>query len=115
MSFSFQENVMQTEIHISHSLNASEGLREHIDRRLGYALGRFGERISRVSVHISDENGPRGGVDTRCKMHVTLRPHGTLHIEQDDSNAETAVEVASMRLGQAIRRELERQRTARET
>lgn len=105
---------MQTEIHISQRLQEREELQEHIERRLDFALGRFGERVNRVSVHVSDENGPKGGVDTRCKMHVTLHPHGVLHIEQDDSDAEAAVEIASIRLGQAIRRELERQRTARE-
>jgi putative sigma-54 modulation protein len=104
---------MTTDIHLSSGIDDTPELREHIERRLGFALGRFGDKVTRVSVHLVDQNGPKGGVDIRCKIQVHLHPHGTLLIEQDEANPEHAVEVASIRLGQAIRRELDRQRSSR--
>ncbi len=104
---------MTIDIHLSQGVKDTRMLREHIDRRLGFALGRFGDKVKHVAIHLTDQNGPRGGVDIRCKIHAQLHPHGQLFIEQDDVDPEQAVEVASIRLGQAIRRELERQRHPR--
>lgn len=104
---------MYINVHLSHDLPDTMELREHIDRRLGFALGKFGDKVSQVAVHLVDQNGPRGGVDIRCKIHVQLHPHGALFIEQDESSPEQAVDGAIHRLGQAVRRELERQRHSR--
>ena len=43
------------------SVMLAEGVREWIERRLQFALGRFSPRIRRVSVIVSDVNGNRGG------------------------------------------------------
>ncbi len=37
-------------------------------------LARFRDRLTRVEVHLSDVNGPRGGVDHRCLLEA--RPEG---------------------------------------
>ena len=36
-------------------------LKGHIERRLRFALGRFAARIGRLTVRLTDVNGPRGG------------------------------------------------------
>ena len=36
-------------------------LKDHIERRLRSALGRFAARIDRLTVRLSDVNGPAGG------------------------------------------------------
>ena len=46
-------------------LPIDEGIYERIERRLGFALSRFGDRIGHVTVHLNDVNGPRGGIDQR--------------------------------------------------
>jgi hypothetical protein len=33
-------------------------------------LSRFRDRLTRVEVHLSDVNGPRGGVDRRCALEA---------------------------------------------
>jgi hypothetical protein len=38
-------------------------LPDHIERRLRFALARFGSRVERVIVFLHDRNGPRGGID----------------------------------------------------
>lgn len=44
--------------------------RDEIARRLGMRLGKFASSIERISVRLSDVNGPRGGVDHRCVVKV---------------------------------------------
>ena len=43
-----------------------------IERRVHFALGRFGHRIRRTEVLLVDSNGPRGGLDQHCTVHVVL-------------------------------------------
>ena len=47
-------------------------LRSHAVRRLHFALGRSEAQVSRLSVRLSDLNGPRGGEDKRCQVRITL-------------------------------------------
>jgi hypothetical protein len=37
-------------------------------------LSRYKDRLTRVEVHLSDVNGPKGGVDCRCALEA--RPSG---------------------------------------
>jgi len=101
---------MQLEIRGQH-LRVDQELKEHVERRLAFALGRFGSRIADVSVRLADLNGPRGGIDTRCQIVAQMIPSGRMMVEATESEAETAVSAAAVRMGRAIRRELDRRRT----
>ena len=48
-------------------------LTAHVERRLRFALTRFSGRIGRVNVFLTDQNGPRGGIDKTCRIVVRLR------------------------------------------
>jgi len=88
-------------------------LRAMVARRLEYAIGRFARRISHVQVRLADLNGPRGGVDQSCRITVQIRPRGELIIEECSADLESAVGLAANRAGHAVRREIDRRRTAR--
>ncbi|HMP16931.1 MAG TPA: hypothetical protein PKD72_07920 [Gemmatales bacterium] len=100
-------------IHLSSGLAEKAILREMIHRRLGFALSRFGEKVREVAVELFEEEALNGSADIRCKLIAHLEPHGVLSIEQSDTEPEMAIEFASIRLGRAIQRELERQRQSR--
>ncbi len=85
-------------------------LREHIERRMQFALGRFGGEVGSVTVRVSDENGPRGGVDKRCHLTVRGPKVGTVVIDERHMAAEAAVDLAAGRAGRAVARMLERSR-----
>jgi putative sigma-54 modulation protein len=87
--------------------------RAHVERRLQYAIGRFDKRIAQVLVRLADLNGPRGGVDQHCRITVQFRPRGEIIIEECSADIDSAVSLAANRAGHAVRRELERRRTAR--
>jgi hypothetical protein len=72
-------------------------------------LSRFKERITRVEVHLSDVNGPKGGRDCRCALEA--RPSGrqpvavTSEADTPDDAVEGAVEKMSSLLATAFGRE----------
>jgi putative sigma-54 modulation protein len=47
-------------------LDLTPALRDHVRRRLAFALGRLGPAVRAVQVTLADVNGPRGGVDSRA-------------------------------------------------
>jgi ribosome-associated translation inhibitor RaiA len=96
-------------IHVStRGVPLTPDLREHTERRLAFALGRFGERISRVRVRIVDVNGPRGGVDTCCTVQVQLPRLSPVIVEETSHEVLVAVDVAAERAGRAVSRRIDR-------
>lgn len=103
---------MKFEIH-RHGFAMEPAVQDHIERRLRLVLGRFGPRIGRVTVHLADINGPRGGLDKRCRIIARLRGGGRVIVEDTNAELTAAVHGASDRLGQSVRRQLERRRDRR--
>ena len=88
-------------------------LKDHIERRLRFALGRFAARIRQLTVRLTDDNGLRGGVDTRCRIAVDLVPRGEVMVEVTGDEPFALTADAAKRTGRAVRRELERRREGR--
>jgi ribosomal subunit interface protein len=91
-------------------IQLTEALLAHVERRLRFALGRFGPKIRQVAVKLTDLNGPRGGLDKQCQIAVTLSPSGKVRAEATDADLHTAIDLVSERLERAVARELERRR-----
>lgn len=88
-------------------------LRDHVERPLGFALGRLGSRVGRVTVALEDLSGPRGGEDQRCRVKVSLVPSGTVMAEATDLKAVAAVSRAAERIARRVWSELDRGRATR--
>lgn len=91
----------------------ADELERHIERRLRSALGRFAGRIERVLVRIADVNGPRGGVDKRCRLTIALVPRGVVRLEDAGHDPYILVARVAKRAGQNVRRALLRRRRKR--
>ena len=89
-------------------------LREWIERRVHFALGRFGTRIRRVAVIVSDINGTRGGTDIECRLRISLIPKGVVVVEDVDESVKAVVANAVERAARSVARWLERQREYRD-
>ncbi|HZH02661.1 MAG TPA: HPF/RaiA family ribosome-associated protein [Myxococcaceae bacterium] len=85
-------------------------LRDYCERRLRFALGRFSAHLSRVNARLSDINGPRGGDDKRCLLVVFLEGANPVSIERTHRDLYCAIDLAADRIGEAVSRELSRQR-----
>lgn len=97
---------MRTEV-IGRGVEVDRATRERVGRRLGFALGRFGDRVGRVAVHLIDLNGPRGGVDKRCRVVAEVLGRGPVVVEDTNASLTAAIDRAADRVGQAVRRRLD--------
>lgn len=90
------------------TLNQDE--RDAIVRKLERRLGKFAASIERISVRITDVNGPKGGVDHRCVVKVVLGGLPSIVAERTDATLTRAVDAAIGAAGQAVRRSVQRRR-----
>lgn len=77
--------------------------------KLGRKLRRYAPHVTMVSVRVEDVNGPRGGVDTVCRISLSVTRRGRVVIEERALDAKTAIAKASRRAGTALSRMLERE------
>ena len=74
-------------------------------RRFAFALGRFGDHVRSLTVHLADLNGPRGGVDKHCLVAIRLTsPRQVIVIEDTDAEAAVAIGRAADRGARVVAR-----------
>ena len=81
-----------------------------IRRKLGMKLGKFATSIERVSIRVTDTNGPRGGVDQVCNVKVVLSGLPSVVVERRHADVHAAIDVALRATEQAVRRSVRRRR-----
>jgi hypothetical protein len=73
------EDQMQILTNTDRNVTGSEGLAAQAHTIVGNALARFSDQIARVEAHLSDENGPRDGVEEeRCRIEGPMRTTETI-------------------------------------
>jgi ribosomal subunit interface protein len=98
---------MQLEIR-GREISISQVLRDHIERRLRFALDRFANRVRQVRVKVGDLNGPRGGIDKCCKLAISLDRPSTIVLESHASNVYAAIDCVADKAATCIGRRLKR-------
>ena len=79
-----------------------------IRERLEFALGRFSGRVRSLSVRFTDVNGPRGGRDKACRIHVRLdHPRRTFLIEDSDVDPAAVISRAVSRTARTVARAID--------
>lgn len=82
--------------------------REFAQRRLLYALARFDDRVTRVSVAVEDSNGPRGGIDKTSRITVQLRRLGEVTVSGQHEGLRAGLARGAQRVGRAVSRALDK-------
>jgi ribosome-associated translation inhibitor RaiA len=103
---------MQITIHVR-NIDVDSGVREHVQRRLHFALGWAQQHLGRVSVVLSDLNGPRGGADKCCRLRCALPGTPEMVIEDTQADLATAIDRVADRAGRTLARRLARERESR--
>ncbi len=102
-------------IHIRASgIVLTDAVREYVQRRLQFAFGWADAQVLCVVVRLSDENGPRGGEDKRCRLQITFAGAPSLVIDDTEADLYVAIDRAADRAGRSVARRLERQRADRQ-
>lgn len=100
---------MKTQIS-SRNLTITQLERDRIERRLYFALGRFSSRIVSVDMMLQDENGPRGGLDKKCRVIVRLHGASDVVVEGRGEETLSMVDRTANRAGRAVSRALDTRR-----
>jgi hypothetical protein len=102
---------MQVQTNTDRTIHGSASLAGLVEQTLAGALGALAERITRVEVHLGDENGSKGGAaDKRCTMEARLEGRPPSAVTHHAPTIEEAIDGAATKLVRSIRETLERLR-----
>lgn len=94
----------------AHDFPITDGLRAHVERRVRGATARLDGRVQRVEVRLFDLNGPRGGVDKGCRLHLRLGGLPDIVVEDVEDDLYAAVTRSAARAQRSLKRRLHRTR-----
>ena len=103
---------MRIDIHSS-KFALTEGLRNHIERRVQFALSWAHHKLPLIHLRLDDVNGPKGGVDKVCRIQIPVAGGKPVVIEETQTDMVTAIDRAIERAARTISRRIERSRTHR--
>ena len=92
-------------------LNLTRGLRGFGERRIRSVLSRFDECIKKVTLWLSDVNGPKGWQDKNCQVEIVISGKSPVIVEETRKNRYVAINRALERSGQTVVRKLGRERS----
>ncbi|MDQ8198425.1 HPF/RaiA family ribosome-associated protein [Pelagicoccus enzymogenes] len=102
---------MQILINTDRSLEGREALFAYIRKVVAHSLSHQSEHITRVEVHLADENGAHdGSKEMRCTMEARLEHHQPLAISHEAANIHQVVNGATEKLAQLVKRTLRKLR-----
>ena len=82
--------------------------KDYLRRKLGRKLGKFASSIERTSARVEDVNGPRGGVDKRCRIKIVLTGLPSVVVEERHHSLQAALDGALARAERAVRQTTQR-------
>jgi ribosome-associated translation inhibitor RaiA len=88
--------------------HVDEALRDWVHERLGRHLGKFASQIERIDVRFGDENGPKGGIDRDCLVHVVVNGLPPIAVEVRGETDREAFDLAAGRAERATKHALQR-------
>lgn len=94
---------MKVDVH-AQGFALTPALSEHTERRLRFALKHAADQVQNVTVRLADVNGPRGGVDKRCSVHVVLAGLPDIVTEDTEADMYIAINRAVDRVGRTVLR-----------
>ena len=96
--------VEATPIAIRSSIPIEPVLENRIRRKLVRRLGHAAPLIERGTVRFEDINGPRGGVDTVCRIKLVVSGRPSVQAQDRASDIEPAFDLASHKVQRALER-----------
>ena len=94
-------------------VDLTDDLHAFVERRLHFTLSRFSDRVGQVSVRLVDVNGPKGGVDKRCRVQVWFQGAGAITVEEMDADLRASIHRVFMRAGRSVARRFDRMNRGR--
>lgn len=94
---------MQIQINTDHNIEGREALADHVTGVVESALERFSDRISRVEVHLSDQNAEKSSPDDkRCMIEARIEGRQPTAVTHQAATLNQAVDGAAGKLKRSI-------------
>lgn len=104
---------MQIQLNTDKHVQGDTSLQAWAERELRERLGRFGDHITRIELHLSDIDGARGGArDKRCKLEARLAGRQPVAVSHDAGTVAEAMFGAADKLQRLLDTALGRTRDA---
>ena len=90
---------MKIQLNTDDHIDGTKVLAAEVSAMIEQALERFGEHVTRVEVHLSDENGSKSGQqDLRCMLEARLEGQQPLAVTEHAATLKQAVHGAALKL-----------------
>lgn len=100
---------MHIQVNTDSNIQGRESLVDHVKGVVESVLSRFSDRISRVEVHLSDENSHKSGqADKRCMMEARIEGRQPTAVTHQAASVAEAIDGAADKLKRSIESTLER-------
>src|SRR6478609_2904452 len=100
---------MKVQINTDHNIHGREAMIQRTEALVGSTLGHLSEHITRVEVHLSDENAKKAGsTDKRCMMEARLEKHQSVAVTQEAETLDQAIDGAADKLKRLLDHTLSR-------
>ena len=106
---------MQIQVNTGKGIEGKEALERWASTELAEMLARFKNDVTRVEVHLSDENSGKAGLDDkRCVMEARSVDHAPQAVTHQGSSMDEAFRGAATKLKHLLEHTLDRQKDHRD-
>ncbi|MBE7373709.1 HPF/RaiA family ribosome-associated protein [Pseudomonas lopnurensis] len=100
---------MQVLVNSNHSIDVSSDLEERVKVTVETELERFADQLTRVEVHLNDENsGKSGPQHKRCQMEARVKGHDPISATHKAESLDLAISGAAEKLSHALSHALDK-------
>ena len=94
---------MQVQLNTDRQITVNDQLAQQVESALESALSRFADQVTRVEVHLSDENSDKGGDnDKRCLLEARLAGLRPVAVSHQAATLQQAIDGAAQKLERSL-------------
>ena len=96
---------MHIQFNSDSSVMGTANVAERIEAQVRERLARFEDRLTRLEVHVRDDNGPKGGADDKaCTIEARPRSGRAIGVTEHAATVDDAARLAAATLAQRLDR-----------
>jgi len=105
---------VQILVNTDHNIDGRQRVAEYVRSVVEHAVNHFERQVTRVEVHLSDDNGAKSGADDkRCVMEARTASIEPIAVSHRGPNIDEAIHGAAAKLKRSLTSELARVRARR--
>ena len=94
---------MQIQVNTDHNIDGRQRVGDYVRGVVEHAVSHFERQVTRVEVHLSDDNGAKSGPDDkRCVMEARVSSLAPITVTHRGANIDEAIHGAASKLKQRI-------------